>query len=300
MNPLMDGPFFWRQCMMRLYSINTNGTKRLDSRIRASWLFSGNGKAMDASTEISEATNEDILMFFFQLDLETRIQYALNTEQYEVARQLRDKLTEVETQLVKQQEAKNGYSRSEAQDKSLHIIRLRANMQKAIDNEKYVDAANLRDEISKLEIESLAVSAKVLAYVNANYAYRLGEKVRHKIFGYRAVVCGMDPVCCESSSWMGIANVDKLSEGPNQPFYQVLVDVNDDPNLLVAYVAQENLNSIDKPDLNRFEHPYASFLFYGVDATGDFIPIKQLREKFNRPRYEVPMDMQNGSEDGNI
>lgn len=38
--------------------------------------------------------------------------------------------------------------------------------------------------------------------------------------GYRAVVCGMDPVCCESSSWMEIANVEKLPRGSNQPFYQ--------------------------------------------------------------------------------
>ena len=41
--------------------------------------------------------------------------------------------------------------------------------------------------------------------------------------GYRAVVCGMDPVCCESSSWMEAAGVEKLPRGSNQPFYQVLV-----------------------------------------------------------------------------
>jgi hemimethylated DNA binding protein len=35
------------------------------------------------------------------------------------------------------------------------------------------------------------------------------------------VICGMDPVCCESKSWMETANVEKLSKGPNQPFYQV-------------------------------------------------------------------------------
>jgi len=38
--------------------------------------------------------------------------------------------------------------------------------------------------------------------------------------GYRGVICGMDPVCCESKSWMETANVEKLSKGPNQPFYQ--------------------------------------------------------------------------------
>ena len=40
----------------------------------------------------------------------------------------------------------------------------------------------------------------------------------------------------------------------------------------------------------RFDHPYISFLFYGMDTAGDFIPIKQLREKYNKPRHEVPMD----------
>lgn len=40
----------------------------------------------------------------------------------------------------------------------------------------------------------------------------------------------------------------------------------------------------------RFDHPYVSFLFYGADTAGDFIPIKQLREKYNRPRHEVPTD----------
>ena len=42
----------------------------------------------------------------------------------------------------------------------------------------------------------------------------------------------------------------------------------------------------------RFDHPYTSFLFYGMDSAGDFIPVKQLREKYNRPRHEVPYDPQ--------
>lgn len=67
--------------------------------MRATWLF--NGKSDDkeetggASLERSEAANEDIVIFFFQLDLATRVQCALNMEQYDVAKQLRHKLTEV-------------------------------------------------------------------------------------------------------------------------------------------------------------------------------------------------------------
>ncbi|KAJ0963468.1 hypothetical protein J5N97_028590 [Dioscorea zingiberensis] len=221
-------------------------------RVRATWLFKGNDKEMDANLERSETANEDILILFFQLDLETRIQYALNTEQFDVAQQLREKLAEVETEIIKQREARRGSNaKSEAQDQAIHILRLRADMQKAIDSENYLVAAQLRDEITKLEAESLAASAKALAYANVQYTFRLGQKVRHKIFGYRAVICGMDPVCCESTSWMENANIDKLSQGPNQPFYQVLVDVHEDPNLLVAYVPEENLLANDEPDTDR-------------------------------------------------
>ncbi|KAG2707039.1 hypothetical protein I3760_05G129400 [Carya illinoinensis] len=283
---------YMHQCMQKLFLTGSSNILRpRNLRVEAGWLFKGGGQGLDASSERSESANEDILIFFFQLDLATRVQYALNLEQYEIAQQLRNKLTEVEAEVIRQQEEKRGSSsKSEAQDKAIRIIRLRADLQNAIDCENYALAAELRDEISKLEAESLAASAKALAYENAQYTFRLGQKVEHKIFGYRAVICGMDPMCCESSSWMEIAQVEKLSRGSNQPFYQVLVDVRADPNILVAYVPEENLLASDRPDKGRFDHPYISFLFYGMDGAGDFIPIKQLREKYNRPRHEIPFD----------
>ncbi|KAF3431542.1 hypothetical protein FNV43_RR26273 [Rhamnella rubrinervis] len=282
----------WHQCVQSMFvKGNPNILRQRDVRVEAGWLFKGGDQGLEASSEGSESANEDILIFFFQLDLATRVQYALNMEQYEIAQQLRNKLTEVEDEVIKQQEVKRGTSsKSKAQDKAITIIRLRADLQNAIESENYALAAQLRDEISNLEAESLAASAKALAYENAQYAFRLGQKVRHKIFGYQAVVCGMDPVCCESSSWMETAQVEKLPRGSNQPFYQVLVDVHADPNLLVAYVPEDNLLVPDPPDMSLFDHPYVSFLFYGMDTAGDFIPIKQLREKYNRPRHEIPID----------
>ncbi|KAK1273910.1 hypothetical protein QJS04_geneDACA007924 [Acorus gramineus] len=286
--------------------VNSNPIRprRVSPTVHATWLFKGGGgggegRGIDAGSERSESANEDILIFFFQLDLQTRIQCSLNMEQYEVAQQLRNKLAEIETEIVKQRDMKRGSSsKSEAQDKGISILRLRADMQKAIESENYVLAAELRDEITKLEAESLAVFAKALAYQKAEYAFRLGQKVMHKKFGYTAVVCGMDPVCCESSSWRKIAGVEKLSNGPSQPFYQVLVDVHADPTLLVAYVPEENLVVSDQPNADAFDHPYLSFLFYGMDTAGDFIPIKQLREKYNRPRYEAPAEGESEGENG--
>ncbi|GFQ02060.1 F-box only protein 21 [Phtheirospermum japonicum] len=276
-------------------------SQRRNLRVRAGWLFKGSdkGSELDPSCEHSESVNEDILMFFFELDLATRVQYALNLEQYEIAQQLRNKLAEVESEVIKLRESRRGSSsKSEAQDMAISVLRLRAELQNAIQSENYTLAAQLRDEISKLEAKSLTASVKAQAYENAQYAFRLGQKVKHKIFGYQAVICGMDPVCCESKSWIDGANVEKLTRGSAQPFYQVLVDVHEDPNLLVAYVPEENLVVPDQQGTDRFDHPYASFLFYGVDAAGDFIPIKQLREKYNQPRHELPYNP-NGEQDRN-
>ncbi|TMW95828.1 hypothetical protein EJD97_008286 [Solanum chilense] len=287
--------FVWNDRQKNLsFATNIDMLKPRNLRVQAGWLFKGGDKSSEASIERSENANEDILMFFFQLDLATRVQYALNVEQYEIAQQLREKLTEVETEVLKQQESRRGSaSKSEAQDMAISILRLRADLQNAVQSENYDLAAKLRDEISKLEAESLTTSIRAQAYENAQYAFRLGQKVKHKNFGYRGVICGMDPICCESNSWMENAQVEKLTRGPDQPFYQVLVDVHTDPNLLVAYVPEESLVAPSEPDKDQFDHPYTSFLFFGMDAAGDFIPIKQLREKYNKPRHEVPYDSDN-------
>ncbi|XP_054824906.1 clp protease adapter protein ClpF, chloroplastic-like isoform X1 [Prosopis cineraria] len=293
---IYDRHWVWNQSVQMLF-LDPYASRPRDFKVEAGWMFRGGERDSDASVERSESANENILIFFFQLDLATRVQYALNMEQYDIAQDLRNKLTEVEAEIVKRQDAKRGLSsKSEAQDAALRIISLRSDLQDAIKSEDYALAAELRDKISKLEAQTLEASAKALVYENVQYAFRLGQKVKHRIFGYRAVVCGMDPVCCESSSWMETAQIKKLSRGSSQPFYQVLVDVRADPNILVAYVAEENLLAPDKPDKGSFDHPYVSFLFYGMDTAGDFIPIKQLREKFNRPRHEVPLDDENGGE----
>ncbi|EPS63974.1 hypothetical protein M569_10809, partial [Genlisea aurea] len=268
-------------------------SKPRSSKVFADWLFRGSdkGSEFDPINEHSDSVNEDILMFFFELDLATRAQYALNLEQYDLAQQLRTKLTEVESEVMKLRNVRRGAtSKTEVQDMAINVLRLRADLQNAIEREDYNSAAELRDDISKLEARSLASSLKAQAFSNAQYAFRLGQKVKHKKFGYEAVICGMDPLCCESKSWMDTANVSNLARGPDQPFYQVLVDVQQHPNLLVAYVAEENIVAPEQHDRGRFDHPYASFLFYGVDGNGDYIPIRQLRQKYSQPRHELPYD----------
>uniref|UniRef100_A0A0E0QEX8 UVR domain-containing protein n=1 Tax=Oryza rufipogon TaxID=4529 RepID=A0A0E0QEX8_ORYRU len=230
-NSVTCGAYSWRWCVKKLHMRTNRRQMGTTVRTNARWLFGGDGRSSsNARMERSESANEDILIFYFQLDLQTRIQ--------------------IETVIIRQREAKRGSSKTEAQDKAINLLRVRADLQKAVDSENYALAAALRDEIAKLETESLAVSAKALAYQNVKYAFRLGQKVRHK----------------------------------------VLVDVYADPELLVAYVAEENLAEAEISEKGRFDHPYIEFLFFGEDTAGDFIPIKQLREKYDQPRYEASGD----------
>jgi hypothetical protein len=56
--------------------LGKNGTvERGDFFIRATWRFGGGGgKSTSASIEHSEAAVDDILLFYYKLDLETRVQ----------------------------------------------------------------------------------------------------------------------------------------------------------------------------------------------------------------------------------
>lgn len=247
----------------------------------------------EAVMEKSAAANEELLLFFFELDLNTRLQKALNQDQYEAAQQIREKITEVEQELARLREMKMGASsKDEAQEKGLIMLRIKTELQRAVEEERYGEAATLRDNISKLEAEALAASLKGLAASNAKYEFRLGQKIRHKEFEYRGVVCGMDPVCCESEEWAKTAQVEQLPRGRNQPFYQVLLDLREvgNFNFTVAYVAEENLLLPEEPDMDSFNHPYIYLLFFGLDGNGDYIPTKQLRDKYYAPRHEIPYD----------
>jgi hypothetical protein len=65
----------WPQYVQSLLLIgNPNILRHRNLRVDAGWLFKGGGQGLDASSERSESANEDILIFFFQLDLATRVQ----------------------------------------------------------------------------------------------------------------------------------------------------------------------------------------------------------------------------------
>ena len=80
-NLVSRGAYAWRWCAEKLHT-RTNG-RNMNTAVRtnARWLFGGDGGSSNnnakARLERSESANEDILIFYFQLDLQTRIQVSV-------------------------------------------------------------------------------------------------------------------------------------------------------------------------------------------------------------------------------
>ncbi|KAI3751901.1 hypothetical protein L2E82_22994 [Cichorium intybus] len=78
-------------------------------------------------------------------------QKAKSTYDTELKLHTLDLAARVEAEVIKQQETKRGLSiKSEAQDKGIRLLRLRADLQIAIENENYSLAAELRHQDTEL------------------------------------------------------------------------------------------------------------------------------------------------------
>lgn len=64
---------FWGPCLHSQSSLD-DVNKQRDLRVQAGWLFKGNDQESGASIERSDSAMEDIMIFFYQLDLGTRVQ----------------------------------------------------------------------------------------------------------------------------------------------------------------------------------------------------------------------------------
>jgi len=237
--------------------------------------------------EHSGAVNEELLLLFFKLDFQNRMNKALIMDDYDLAKALQEKIDQIDEAMEKQQADKrqggnssSGPSMSQARvDIATEGLRLRSDLQRAIDEERYGDAAALRDALASLGSDNLAAEAAQAAADAVTYEFALGQKVDHSTAGYRGVVCGFDPVCCEGEEWAEKVGAAALPKGLQQPYYQVLVDSGEwgehEDNVVVAYVAEELLVAPQSPlEEAPVSHPYRYLLFLGEDNEGNYIPTK--------------------------
>lgn len=263
--------------------------------------------------EHSGFVNEELLLFFFKIDLGTRLQRALNLDRYEDAQALRAKIEEVDSAITRHEAQKTGGSKNvqdRVTDRTAVGLQLRSELQRAIEEERYQDAATIRDKLSEVNMDSLADAVSAAAAQSKSYTYRLGLRVVHREDKWAGLICGMEPMCCEANDWQKTAGVDngQLADGMQQPFYQVLVDTEGLGAYDVAYVPQERLLPFEdiaeeEVKVREIEHPYTYLLFFGMDQKGNYIPTRHLREKYNAERHEAlsvaEEDDEDEDDDGN-
>jgi len=242
----------------------------------------------------SEQAHEEVLLFVFRQDLDARLTRAETQEQTELAQMIREKIASVDQAEEGRRAASAGPATpSQLQDAleemDAQVARLEADMAGAAAEERYDDAANLRDELSQLKLAKVTKQAAQLAQTEADYEFRLGQRVVHTASGGKGIVCGFSRLCGEAEEWIASAGIDSLANGRQQPFYHVLVEPSDlygDPPI-VAAAAQEQLEAFAAEDASQVPHAYSFHLFLGQDARGDYIPTKRLREKFDVERWDV-------------
>jgi hemimethylated DNA binding protein len=269
-----------------------------------------------------------VVLFLFQLEMDSQLQRALTYENFDAAREVRARRQQVDSALRELQEIKGPgcgarvAGRSDAVEYAPQIMTLKAQMAEAAAAEKYDEAATLRDRLREVEAaaaEAADAAAQYLCPVEEP-RFSLGEMVLHSSKGYRGVVCGWDLACCESEEWQAAAGINALQQGTEQVFYHVLVDARDWPpggdHPPVAYVAEELLtagSSVDfaseSPLDGSFEHPYSYLLFLGADGQGNMVPCRQLRDKYcverrdvysaGESRWEEDEDEDEGGDGGN-
>lgn len=254
------------------------------------------------TAERSALVNRESVLFLFQLEMDAQLQRSLTYENFDLAKEIRARRQQVDQALTELQEYK-GYgcgarraSNSAQVDFAPAALSLRARMADAVAEERYSDAATLRDELAVLE--ELAAEAELPCPVSEP-RFSLGQMVVHTAKGYRGVVCGWDLACCESPDWQAFAGVHNLRNGTEQVFYHVLVDSGDWPEDIdeppVAYVAEELLDAVSLADFGSpeplaspsFQHPYSYLMFLGSDGHGNMIPCRQLRDKYCVARKDV-------------
>ncbi len=90
----------------------------------------------------------------------------------------------------------------------------------------------------------------------AHARFRIGDTVRHRMFGFRGVVFDIDPVFANSEEWYE-AIPEAMRPPRDQPFYHLFADNGE--SSYVAYVSQQNLLVDDSGE--PIDHPAIAALF---------------------------------------
>lgn len=273
----------------------------------------------DRSNVLSSLVTEEAIGLILQLDCDIQLQRCLNNTAYDKAKEIRAKRTKLDGQiqgLMDRKAAHQGVTTAaqspwSALDLASEGLRLRTEMQRAVEEERYEDATQFRNLLQDLDRESKRLAAIAEQSKAREPKLRLGQRVTHTTLGFRGLVIGWDLCCCETEEWIEASGAQDLRDSP---FYHVLVDVRDWSSSSemppVAYVAEalltapelepEGLAWVQVHGSQPLQHPFTELLFLGQDARGDYLPCRHLRNKYNIVRRDVykPGEDPNQEEEG--
>lgn len=69
-------------------------------------------------------------------------------------------------------------------------LRLRSELQRAINEERYADAAEVRDRLKLVQEQSEKAQSEAVSVGKPARKFQLGQRVRHATLGYDGVICG--------------------------------------------------------------------------------------------------------------
>lgn len=96
-----------------------------------------------------------------------------------------------------------------------------------------------------------------------NVQYRIGQVIRHKIWGYRGVIVGWDHTCRAPEDWIKQMHPKEKPHWRNMPNYSILVDTRDRLTPQLTYVPEENIEIISNM---KIMHPSIEDYFEGFDG----------------------------------
>eukprot|EP01147_Barroeca_monosierra_P001770 gene1769-4882_t len=111
--------------------------------------------------------------------------------------------------------------------------------------------------------------------------FRVGQVIRHKVYGYRGIIVGWDTVAKAPQDWYNRMHVSESKR--RHPFYSVLVDTRDrGPQAQTTYVWQGNIMPYKQcSDASRIEHPkcspslrtYPLSFFHYYELSSQHVPV---------------------------
>ncbi|KAI8740953.1 F-box only protein 21 [Biomphalaria glabrata] len=93
--------------------------------------------------------------------------------------------------------------------------------------------------------------------------YKVGQVVKHKIWGYRGVIIGWDPIAKAPEDWLNQMHPADKRHWRKMPNYSLLVDVRDRPEPQMTYVPQENIELLTDTEI---QHPNLQNYFDSFDG----------------------------------